>query len=1161
MEPIASPLVAPPLAPPAATNGARSQWFSEERRSDRATTESIGSSPLHRTQRRDPNQLDLDNIHYASSSPPVDDDDENDNHNHKADRRANMSGRVHVLVRCRPLIGNEAGHTATRIHTTARAIIVNDPVAGSEARQFSFDAVLPQDADQAAMFAEVEPLIDHVLDGFHGTVFAYGQTGSGKTHTMEGLSYMRDGAKGRGGGGSPLPDLTASAVDEHGIMPRAVQLLFDRARLRQGTNSSGSNDDTALSPTTGGEPDDASVQYNFECSYYQIYNEVITDLLNPLSGRRARRQKGAGGSPPFAQAVAPRGAASEGLRVRWQKDNTFRVQNLFRCECEGPSQMREALFAGVQHKVMSSHLLNDQSSRSHCVFTVYVECRRVRTGDLLSRSEFSLVDLAGSEKLSLLASNPTAKLMRESIDINTSLLALGKVITALAQHSQRRARLAGMQKGSGGGGGGRFSTQLARAAAAAAASHVPYRDSKLTMLLKHALGGNSLTLMVACVSPSDRYVEETVSTLLFAGRASNIENVPHVNEDPVTALVRQLREEIRQLKTELGHYRGLAERGKFMGGGGGSAVAVAAVATASSASSSPTTGLPAALQQQSDTLADSLMAACDMLQRVFATNSQLRDAYDVVRAAGEEADVREVQLNAENIALRERIQMLESIVLGNESGEGGPAAGVDAARSPARSRGNPGGASEAGNGNALNKDDGGGGGGNSIRNNSENGRHDGRDSAAHRAAERTALRKAASKGPKKLTIESLLANEASVVNPAPAGQAPPSEGRREEGTTAKTTPTTRSSARKSQKRQARKTERRQKKMARRLDEYEERYMQSRQAAGTDSYANYYGRAAKATATTKARGDGDDDDNGGVGVGPSPDAVRRQLTTQRPEMRQAVTAMVVGVQTLLKKLPADDTVVAEFIPRSLKNARNCGALAFCGDAAEVDSFEQRRLDREARRAAVMQRQQELMTMVRTVIADRDFHRTGEEEAATDAPAAGLGKVEDWEARMLGRGATTSDGSAAAAAAAAAAAVVSGPSPPPPSPSPPSSSEGRLPSSSTARQRGGLGASAPPKKFTPPAVLAGYQAPRWETVGAQGISNFSASQLPKTHPQQQAPPAQLSSPYDTATASRPSATRSRSSKKHRGSGKGSSSSRKLESNTVSSMDKLLQYLQTQ
>jgi hypothetical protein len=487
---------------------------------------------------------------------------------------------------------------ATRVETNE----TNNTIAVSSSKQdtaksFSFDRVLPESSTQEDVFETISPMVEHALDGMHATVFAYGQTGSGKTHTIEGIEYGTDSA------GKLRPRLD-TPHGRHGVLPRVIQAVFDRCRDRSKNNP--------------------HVQYRLKCSFLQLYNEKVSDLLNPSTR-----------------------TLKEGLKIRWSRNDHFEVENLFVFECDSADQMREMFLMGVKEKVMSSHQMNHQSSRSHCIFTIHVHSWDPHNPECLLKSELSVVDLAGSEKLALLSANPTAQLLKESIEINTSLLSLGKVITALA---------------AGGKGG---------------INHVPYRDSKLTKLLKHALGGNSMTSMIACVSPLDDYVEETLSTLMYAGRARNITTVPKINEDPRSALIRQLRDEIATLKSELEYY-------KQLGSGDGSALASridavfgsttsGAAASGQPSLSTSSTGRkqdggqssPIDDAQQAD-LADKLLASCKMLKNVVGVNNQLRVAFDKLKAAKEASDQREVELNAENLALRERIEMLESIALNGE---------------------------------------------------------------------------------------------------------------------------------------------------------------------------------------------------------------------------------------------------------------------------------------------------------------------------------------------------------------------------------------------------------------------------------------------------------------------------------------------------------------
>uniref|UniRef100_A0A8B9LIC3 Kinesin-like protein n=1 Tax=Astyanax mexicanus TaxID=7994 RepID=A0A8B9LIC3_ASTMX len=133
--------------------------------------------------------------------------------------------------------------------------------------------------------------------------------------------------------------------------------------------------------------------------------------------------------------------------------------------------------------------------------------------DHLRAGKLNLVDLAGSERQS--KTGATGDRLQEATKINLSLSALGNVISALVDGRSK---------------------------------HIPYRDSKLTRLLQDSLGGNTRTLMVACLSPADNNYEESLSTLRYANRAKSIQNRPRINEDPKDALLREYQEEIKQLR-------------------------------------------------------------------------------------------------------------------------------------------------------------------------------------------------------------------------------------------------------------------------------------------------------------------------------------------------------------------------------------------------------------------------------------------------------------------------------------------------------------------------------------------------------------------------------------------------------------------------------------
>ena len=200
----------------------------------------------------------------------------------------------------------------------------------------------------------------------------------------------------------------------------------------------------------------------------------------------------------------------------------------------------EVLMAkGWTNRSTGETLMNKESSRSHSIFTIHIEAAehiegakdKIRAGNcpihadaihyLTNLGKLNLVDLAGSERQS--KTGATGARLKEASKINLSLSALGNVISALVDGKSK---------------------------------HIPYRDSKLTRLLQDSLGGNTKTLMIACISPADNNYDETLSTLRYANRAKNIKNKPKINEDPKDALLRQYQEEIEKLKVRcLTNYR------------------------------------------------------------------------------------------------------------------------------------------------------------------------------------------------------------------------------------------------------------------------------------------------------------------------------------------------------------------------------------------------------------------------------------------------------------------------------------------------------------------------------------------------------------------------------------------------------------------------------
>ena len=233
-----------------------------------------------------------------------------------------------------------------------------------------------------------------------------------------------------------------------------------------------------------------SKRFLVRCSFVEIYNEEVRDLL---------------------------GDSTKKLDVRENpKKGTF-VKDLTYVTIKDTDDTEKCLNKGNKNRHVGHTSMNDQSSRSHSLFTVYLEIEE-KGGDgngRIKSGKLNLVDLAGSERVG--KTNATGQTFDEGKKINLSLTALGNVIDALSSNRK----------------------------------HIPYKDSKLTRLLADSLGGNTKTVMFANVSPASYNYEETIGTLRYASRAKLIKNAPKVNEDPKDALLRKYEEEIKALKEQL----------------------------------------------------------------------------------------------------------------------------------------------------------------------------------------------------------------------------------------------------------------------------------------------------------------------------------------------------------------------------------------------------------------------------------------------------------------------------------------------------------------------------------------------------------------------------------------------------------------------------------
>ncbi|XP_003407846.1 kinesin-like protein KIF27 isoform X1 [Loxodonta africana] len=365
---------------------------------------------------------------------------------------------VKVAVRIRPLLCKEVLHN----HQVCVRVIPNTQqiIIGRD-RVFTFDYVFGKSSTQDEVYNTcIKPLVLSLIEGYNATVFAYGQTGSGKTYTI--------------GGGH-----VASVVEgQKGIIPRAIQEIFQNIS------------------------ENSNVDFTIKVSYIEVYKEELRDLLELETSMKD-------------------------LHIREDEKGNTVIVGAKECLVESADDVLSLLEMGNAARHTGTTQMNEHSSRSHAIFTISIcqvekNMEAAEDGSWQSPqhivSKFHFVDLAGSERVT--KTGNTGERFKESIQINSGLLALGNVISALGDPRRK-------------------------------SSHIPYRDAKITRLLKDSLGGSAKTVMITCVSPSSSDFDESLNSLKYANRARNIRNKPTVNFSPESDRMDEMEFEIKLLREAL----------------------------------------------------------------------------------------------------------------------------------------------------------------------------------------------------------------------------------------------------------------------------------------------------------------------------------------------------------------------------------------------------------------------------------------------------------------------------------------------------------------------------------------------------------------------------------------------------------------------------------
>lgn len=403
-----------------------------------------------------------------------------------------VASNVRVAVRMRPLNAKECGLSASRVvkMSGGKNVTVLQDSSGGPDNNFSYDFCFDAAEDESNESAGSQKVVfeklgmevlAHAWHGYNACLFAYGQTGSGKSYSMMG-----------------------TALDA-GIIPRVCRALFYMI-IKQTEQPSRSEDS------------DDRRGFSVEASYLEIYNENIRDLLDP---------------------------SRVNLKVREHPTTGVFVENLSSCAVECYKDVEDLLEMGLEQRTTAATNMNNESSRSHSVFTLSIRSYPLKghmaEGDKLKNvrlSRLRLVDLAGSERAS--STGATGARLKEGANINKSLSTLGRCISALAKIAA-----------SGGAKQAASNGPKVVVPPKPAAPVVPFRESILTWLLRESLCGNAKTSMLATISPAHVYLGETLSTLRYAYSAKQISTQAVVNEDPTTKIINDLRGEVLRLREQL----------------------------------------------------------------------------------------------------------------------------------------------------------------------------------------------------------------------------------------------------------------------------------------------------------------------------------------------------------------------------------------------------------------------------------------------------------------------------------------------------------------------------------------------------------------------------------------------------------------------------------
>jgi hypothetical protein len=424
--------------------------------------------------------------------------------------------RLKVAIRLRPFLSNE-NESNTGINMNPdddRTIMISKSLKTFKG---TFDKILSTNSTQKDVFNFIKPCVYDIKKGINCTILAYGQTGSGKTYTMLGGDWSFSDSMKQNNKNKTLSkdeynfllnkELVIDPFSEtNGIIPNLIMQLFN---IYNNNQNSEENNNLLI-----------------KCSYIQVYNEQIYDLLEEIEQNeqkkkfdtimyRNRNEKLINQTP---------------LKLKNDKINGIIIEGVKEIETPTFFDIFDVLSLGETNRKIRHTNKNDMSSRSHTIFIINIQ--NIKSNVV---SKIKLCDLAGSERYDSRESYKKLH-FNEMCNINKSLLVLGNVIHSLGQINSNTTSKSPNKKNKNG------------------KTFAPYKDSKLTQILEDSIGGNSLTYLIANISPCTENFEETISTLKFADRAHSIMSEVSMNqldnkdESVNSKEFNKLREELFQLK-------------------------------------------------------------------------------------------------------------------------------------------------------------------------------------------------------------------------------------------------------------------------------------------------------------------------------------------------------------------------------------------------------------------------------------------------------------------------------------------------------------------------------------------------------------------------------------------------------------------------------------